>query len=174
MSVPTIRFTAAELDDFARLSGDFNPLHTSDLYARRTPWGERVVFGVLGVIRALATLPTRAGEELASLQADFVGPMFVDTDYEVTVAWPKPTTAKIKVQDGTKVVTRVTARFRPASGTAIAARDDPRSALRADAIDRAAEDVVAGLRAAGAYATDGDRLRALQSRLDLAACGVPP
>ena len=53
--VGRVAFDRADLDLFGAASGDFNPLHLSDGYARRTPYGERVVPGVLGAMAALAS-----------------------------------------------------------------------------------------------------------------------
>lgn len=47
------QFTQTEVDDFARLSGDWNPLHTDPLAARRTSFGGCLVHGVLVLLRAL-------------------------------------------------------------------------------------------------------------------------
>jgi 3-hydroxybutyryl-CoA dehydratase len=38
----------AMIDAFAALSGDVNPLHTDDAYARRTTFGRRVPHGMIG------------------------------------------------------------------------------------------------------------------------------
>lgn len=35
--------------DFARVSGDVNPLHLDDAYARTTPFGGRIAHGLLGL-----------------------------------------------------------------------------------------------------------------------------
>lgn len=39
------RITADEVKDFARISGDHNPLHLDPEYAARTQFGERIVHG---------------------------------------------------------------------------------------------------------------------------------
>ena len=41
--------TEADVASFAGLSGDFNPLHTDAEFARTTPFGERIVHGMLTV-----------------------------------------------------------------------------------------------------------------------------
>ena len=41
--------TEADIVSFAGLSGDFNPLHTDEEYARKTPFGKRVAHGLLGL-----------------------------------------------------------------------------------------------------------------------------
>lgn len=42
--------TEADVVTFAGLSGDFNPLHTDAEFARTTPFGERIVHGMLTVV----------------------------------------------------------------------------------------------------------------------------
>lgn len=59
---------------FARLSGDFNPLHLDPIGARRTQFGSTVVHGVHAVLKALDVL---VGHGLpASLQPDLVACTF--------------------------------------------------------------------------------------------------
>lgn len=41
--------TEADVAAFAGLSGDFNPLHTDAEFAKTTPFGERIVHGMLTV-----------------------------------------------------------------------------------------------------------------------------
>lgn len=45
--------TEADVVAFAGLSGDFNPLHTDETFARTTPFGGRIAHGMLGA--AIAT-----------------------------------------------------------------------------------------------------------------------
>lgn len=51
----TRTITAADIETFARLTGDFNPLHLDEAYAARTRFGERVAHGMLtaGLISAV-------------------------------------------------------------------------------------------------------------------------
>jgi acyl dehydratase len=41
--------TEADVVGFAGLSGDFNPIHTDVEFARESPYGQRVVYGLLGL-----------------------------------------------------------------------------------------------------------------------------
>jgi hypothetical protein len=45
-AIATFRFNESRQRDFARLSGDFNPLHVDPVFSRRTLFGEPVVHGV--------------------------------------------------------------------------------------------------------------------------------
>lgn len=52
--------TEADVSAFAGLSGDFTPLHTDAVFARRTPFRQRIAHGML--IQSIATgLGTRIG-----------------------------------------------------------------------------------------------------------------
>ncbi len=46
---PTRTITETDVVNFAAMSGDMNELHTSESYARGTPFKERVVHGLLGL-----------------------------------------------------------------------------------------------------------------------------
>jgi NAD(P)-dependent dehydrogenase (short-subunit alcohol dehydrogenase family) len=80
---PVIRFSRSDIDLFSAASGDRNPLHLSEQYARRTAYGEPVVFGQLGVFACMAQVPLPAGRRIARLRIDFLRPLFLDVDYRV-------------------------------------------------------------------------------------------
>lgn len=41
--------TEGDIDDFARISGDNNPIHTDEVFAKRSYYGKRVSHGLLGL-----------------------------------------------------------------------------------------------------------------------------
>jgi acyl dehydratase len=41
--------TESDVVAFAGLSGDFNPIHTDSEFAKDTPYGQRIVYGLLGI-----------------------------------------------------------------------------------------------------------------------------
>ncbi|MGU3492989.1 MaoC/PaaZ C-terminal domain-containing protein [Xanthobacteraceae bacterium A53D] len=45
--------TERDLDAFAEISGDHHPIHTDEAFARRTPFGQRILHGPFGVAVAL-------------------------------------------------------------------------------------------------------------------------
>lgn len=51
--------TAADIDTFAAVSGDYNPLHMDEAYASQTPFGSRIAHGMLSAAYISAAL---AGE----------------------------------------------------------------------------------------------------------------
>lgn len=78
--------TAPQMRQFAELSGDFNPLHTDDAFARSKGYAGRVVYGALLV----AKISQLIGMELpgrnsvwGSLSLDFRRPLFVEQPAEV-------------------------------------------------------------------------------------------
>lgn len=48
-SGPARTITEADVVAFAGLSGDYNPIHTDAEFAKGTPYGQRVVYGLLGL-----------------------------------------------------------------------------------------------------------------------------
>jgi hypothetical protein len=73
---------------FARLSGDFNPLHLDSLHARRSPFGTTVVHGVHALLKALDALAEARQKPLwlRSLRAQFGSPISTGVLFESGVA----------------------------------------------------------------------------------------
>jgi acyl dehydratase len=46
---PARTITEADLVNFAGVSGDFNPLHTDEVFAATTPYGRRIAHGMLAL-----------------------------------------------------------------------------------------------------------------------------
>lgn len=84
-----VRFTQQDMDLFAAGSGDRSPLHTDSEFARRTPYGKRIVYGGLLTIALMGCVPRRARERTHTIRSTFNAP--VDIDAEGTVqATPHP------------------------------------------------------------------------------------
>lgn len=54
--------TEADVGSFAGLTGDRFPLHTSEEFARQTPFGTRIAHGLLGLTFALGLMWPRTGQ----------------------------------------------------------------------------------------------------------------
>ena len=95
---PGRTITDADLVAFAGLTGDYSELHTSDVYARASPFGRRIAHGMLGLAYAHGLMWPRTGELRETAIAflgitdwKFTGPIFVgDTifvNYRIAEAW---------------------------------------------------------------------------------------
>lgn len=79
------RIEASDVESFAAVTGDRNPLHLDEAYARASVFGERVAHGLLGTSVA-AGLLNQAGLTRGTLVAflglswDFVAPIRLGTE----------------------------------------------------------------------------------------------
>jgi NADP-dependent 3-hydroxy acid dehydrogenase YdfG len=72
---------------FARLSGDFNPLHVDPLAARRLMFGSTVVHGIDILLRLIETaLRETGGGALTALKASFGSPLLTGVDATIEAA----------------------------------------------------------------------------------------
>jgi acyl dehydratase len=92
------RFNIVHQHAFARLSGDFNPLHVDPVYARRLLYGAPVVHGIHLVCWALdAALISAAGAiSLSRLKVIFSKPVRVDD--EVSLKIDKHADGRLKIR----------------------------------------------------------------------------
>ncbi len=89
---PTRTITETDLVNFAGLSGDFNPLHTDEEFAKTTTYGRRIAHGAL-IVSIATGLRQRMGLFDTTLMAlleirswRFLKPVFIgDTIRAVTV-----------------------------------------------------------------------------------------
>ena len=94
--------TEADVVSFAGLSGDFNPIHTDTEFAAKTGYGQRVVYGLLGLSIAtglLDRLGVFSGSAIAMLGIEkwtFTAPVFIgDTVHlELTILGVRPSRSK--------------------------------------------------------------------------------
>ena len=80
---------AISLDEsvaFARLSGDFNPLHVDPAHARRTQFGQTVVHGIHAILKAVDGLEgvmSFEGFELMAIACTFTSPIPTDATVRI-------------------------------------------------------------------------------------------
>src|SRR6201996_998478 len=80
---PARTITESDVVAFAGLSGDFNPIHTDVEFARDTVYGQRVVYGLLGLSMLTGLLDRTglfSGTAIAMLGIrdwTFTAPMFI-------------------------------------------------------------------------------------------------
>ena len=81
------RFSQADVEAFARVTGDTNPLHLDAEFAAQTPFKRPIMHGMLGAsifTKVLGTEFPGYGSVYLGQTLEFLRPMFADTDYEAT------------------------------------------------------------------------------------------
>lgn len=116
----TTDFTVSEADQlaFAHISGDFNPLHLDDNFARAQSLAGSVVYGALIVAKISQIigmqLPGRNGI-WSALKIDFREPLYVGQAARISAEVghysdaTRSVTVKIKVTNGARVIATATA-----------------------------------------------------------------
>jgi acyl dehydratase len=80
------RFTQKDVENFAAVTGDNNPVHLDADYAAKTMFKRPIMHGFLGgsvFSKVFGTLFPGEGTIYLKQSMAFMRPMFVDTDYEV-------------------------------------------------------------------------------------------
>jgi len=160
----SISFTEQDLAAFSEASGDRNPLHLSQEYARRTPYGQPVVFGCLGAMACLGRIGLPAGWSATSLEAEFLRPMFLAVVYRVETS-EEEGRWRGRLFDGSMPALRVTLTAEPFHGN-----ETDEEIVAAEAFERLSpavrqqEDIVPGLKISGAYTCNAAALASLAAR----------
>jgi acyl dehydratase len=167
----TIRLGDQDVSLFSLASHDRNPLHLSRGYARATPYGEPVAFGMLAVLAGLGTLPPRRDQVLSRVAIDFRQPIFRGSDYQVEATHTSATATILRVLEGARPAMTMRLEFearaagwQPEPGASMASHTEP--------VERCLEGIAPGLEGTGVYACDPDPLSELVARWQAADCGV--
>ncbi|SRR5579875_309226 len=84
--------SAADVDAFARLTGDSNPVHLDEAYASTTRFGRRIAHGMLAVSYISAVLGTTfpgPGTIYLSQNVSFLAPVYLGDTITATVTVSK-------------------------------------------------------------------------------------
>ncbi len=81
-----LRVNHNDIEDFTEFSHDRNPLHIDPDYARKTPFGDCVVYGILGILKILNQIlakEEKLGIFLESIQYKFHSPIRENQAYKL-------------------------------------------------------------------------------------------
>ena len=84
----TRKITDAEVRAFAEISGDCNPVHLDDEFAKQTIFGRRIAHGMLTASLISAVLANQLpgqGSIYLRQEIQFVAPVFIDDEITATV-----------------------------------------------------------------------------------------
>ncbi|MES2680526.1 MAG: MaoC family dehydratase [Bacteroidota bacterium] len=79
------QFSQKEVDQFAEVTGDKNPVHTDAAYAATTMFKRPIMHGMLGAAlfsKVFGTLFPGEGTIYLKQSLNFLKPMYVDTQYD--------------------------------------------------------------------------------------------
>ena len=80
----TVTVTDKMVRQFAEASGDFNPIHMDDEYAKKTRFGRRIAHGMLAGALISRALAMSLGEGIYLTQSlKFLKPIFIDDEVQV-------------------------------------------------------------------------------------------
>ncbi len=129
-------FTLHDQCEFARLSGDFNPLHLDAQFARRTQMGAPAVHGVHTLLWALESALRKESFAIANIRVRFHQPLFLDETAEVRIAGRTEAAIELDVAAGNTTIAAIRLSSQPGKIAGIVAGEatsiPPRSACPAD------------------------------------------
>jgi hypothetical protein len=111
------RFTFQDQLAFAKLSGDYNPIHVDPVFARRSLFGKLVLHGVHSVLWALNQWFENHQTPMAlkSIHAKFVKPIFLDEDVTYVETLSQSNLTCIDLICSNEVSTRIEIEWHPVS-----------------------------------------------------------
>ncbi len=100
-------FTQQNVEDFARVTGDDNPLHLDADFAATTQFKKPIIHGMLGAsvfTKILGTQFPGYGSVYLGQTMDFLRPMFTDVEYEAVFTIKSIDAVKHRAEISTEVM----------------------------------------------------------------------
>jgi acyl dehydratase len=117
--------TEQQNQEFAALSGDYNPLHVDKIYSRRLQFGQPVIHGIHHLLRtwneAYSYLPFSPNIQLTELIATFSNPVSVNQtiDYSYQTTPDQLSTFLTAYNNKRQIILSLTLRFSPLSNAVV-------------------------------------------------------
>jgi acyl dehydratase len=107
----TFSYSQEQVNRFAEITGDNNPLHLDEEYAATTMFKRPIMHGFLGgsiFSKIFGTLFPGEGTIYMNQTMSFMRPMFVDTDYEAVMTITEINREKNRAKVQTQVIDKTT------------------------------------------------------------------
>ncbi len=107
----TFSFSQAQVNQFAEVSGDKNPIHWDEAYAATTMFKKPIIHGFLGgsvFSKVLGTQFPGEGTIYMKQEMKFMKPMYVGTEYEAIITAKAVDSIKHRATLQTQVVEKTT------------------------------------------------------------------
>jgi acyl dehydratase len=107
----TFSYSQEQVNRFAEVTGDNNPLHLDEEYAATTMFKRPIMHGFLGgsvFSKIFGTLFPGEGTIYMNQTMNFMRPMFVDTEYEAVMIITEITREKNRAKVQTQVIDKTT------------------------------------------------------------------
>src|SRR2546426_12812324 len=98
-----MRISLEGVRQFANWSGDRNPLHVDEGFARRTFFGRSIAHGMLSVLRTLGSVRLAGAPRPQTLDIEFRGSVAPGADYAVETS-QQGETLSVELHDGGRSV----------------------------------------------------------------------
>ncbi|HEY3748171.1 MAG TPA: SDR family NAD(P)-dependent oxidoreductase [Pseudonocardiaceae bacterium] len=161
--------TRDDMTAFRYASGDANPLHASEQYARHTAFHEPIAHGVLACLAAIDSSDD-PWDGVGQVDVDFRQPVFPGQEYDVATAATSEHEQRILVRDGGRRCFDMTIR----RGRAPEDRRAPAATMRDTAADLALDAIMPGRTASGPYGPEWNVGNALAHQWPVAARRLGP
>jgi NAD(P)-dependent dehydrogenase (short-subunit alcohol dehydrogenase family)/acyl dehydratase len=104
----TLRITHEHLQRFADASGDHNPLHIDESFARATPYGRPICHGALVALAALGAVDRRTLRSIKTVDLQFKQAIFPGEECTVSVHESEAAKWRIDVAGGGRIAAVIT------------------------------------------------------------------
>jgi len=92
-----VSFSSKDIEKFAELSGDFNPLHLDEKFAMEQGFSNRIVHGALLISKVSGIIASNfpgAGTIIGSIEWKFISPVLINQELKLIFSLSKTHTRK--------------------------------------------------------------------------------
>ncbi len=107
----TFKFTQEQINVFAQISGDNNPIHLDADYAANTPFKKPIIHGIFSASifsRYFGTVWPGEGAIYMGQTIQFLRPMYVETEYEMQAVIKEIEPLRNKAVIACKIIDKIT------------------------------------------------------------------